>query len=440
MSIEKRSPGYTILKSYVDFCFHRFYNVSFYGKEKIDLTDRMIFAPNHQNALVDALAVLSSFKWQPVFMARADIFGNNTVARILRFLKMLPVYRIRDGYDQLANNKEVFRETFDVLDNKSSLAILPEGNHEGKWRLRTLKKGIARIAFNYRHESASNKKEISIMPVGLNYSDYHEPGSDLHIRFGKPIPLSDFDRIYQESQSKAYNALINRLGSELKELMLHIEPEEIYPCVETTATLYEALHKKTKNTASAIFCSQQQIINYIVEKHENEPGFTQELQKHTNELNNILESTNLRITDLKFLKHAQKKSTSWFRIMFLTISSPVYFYCYIQNIIPSLISKNIEKRFKDPHFKSSVAFVLSIFLFPAIHLLQSILFLLITNSLTWSALYLASLPFTYIIKTSWEKMKERFFKIRKIQSILHPLENNIEKIGKKVIFPEVNWR
>lgn len=55
---------------------------------------------NHLNALMDPLAILYLFKdkRQPVFIARGDIFKKSDfIAKILRFLKILPTFRSRDG-------------------------------------------------------------------------------------------------------------------------------------------------------------------------------------------------------------------------------------------------------------------------------------------------------------------------------------------------------
>ena len=146
--IEKYSRRYAILKSLAGFwqnnIFYR--KVIVLGLDNIHPDDHVIFAPNHQNALMDALAVLFTHKGQPVFLARADIFKKKIIASILYFLKILPVYRLRDGFNSLKGNDEIFNKTIDVLKNKNGLVILPEGDHAGFRRLRQLKKGICRVA------------------------------------------------------------------------------------------------------------------------------------------------------------------------------------------------------------------------------------------------------------------------------------------------------
>ena len=81
---------YKILYAYVG-VFHRLYHrrVTVVGYEKIPPDTPVIFAPNHQNALMDALAVLYTAPKAVAFMARADIFKKPAIAKILNFLKIL---------------------------------------------------------------------------------------------------------------------------------------------------------------------------------------------------------------------------------------------------------------------------------------------------------------------------------------------------------------
>ena len=75
-NIEKYSARYALLKKVAGFWHNKvFYRkIIIIGRENINPDHHLIFAPNHQNALMDALAVLFTHKGQPVFLARADIF------------------------------------------------------------------------------------------------------------------------------------------------------------------------------------------------------------------------------------------------------------------------------------------------------------------------------------------------------------------------------
>ena len=145
---------------------------------------------------MDALAVLFTQKGQLVFLARADIFKRKLIASILYFLKILPVYRIRDGFSSLKGNDEIFTKTIDVLKNKNGLVILPEGDHAGFRRLRQLKKGICRVAFQ-SDEATGFKLKIKIIPVGIEFSNYTRFRQVLTVVYGKPIEVSEFYRFIQ---------------------------------------------------------------------------------------------------------------------------------------------------------------------------------------------------------------------------------------------------
>src|SRR6266498_554685 len=105
----KYSISYALLKKYVNVIHSLFYSeICIINPENVPDKGPVIFAPNHQNALMDALAILLLVDKQPVFMARADIFKQKTVGAILNFLKIIPVFRIRDGASNLANNTQSF--------------------------------------------------------------------------------------------------------------------------------------------------------------------------------------------------------------------------------------------------------------------------------------------------------------------------------------------
>jgi 1-acyl-sn-glycerol-3-phosphate acyltransferase len=116
--IYKWSLFYEILRWFVRIAHRLFYSsVVVIGKENIPEGVPVIFAPNHQNALMDPLAIVCTLPDQVVFLARADIFSNKIARFFLRFLKILPVYRIRDGKENLDNNQYIFDLSVEVLKN-----------------------------------------------------------------------------------------------------------------------------------------------------------------------------------------------------------------------------------------------------------------------------------------------------------------------------------
>jgi 1-acyl-sn-glycerol-3-phosphate acyltransferase len=137
--------SYGLFKSYVMFAFKRFFSrYIVMGKENIPETGPIILAPNHLNALMDALAAISvvPHKMPVVFLARSDYFNNKLIARFLHFCKILPAFRMREGLENVDKNNDVFEVCVDVLNHNQAIGIMPEGNQGSKRKLRPLAKGI----------------------------------------------------------------------------------------------------------------------------------------------------------------------------------------------------------------------------------------------------------------------------------------------------------
>ena len=406
-NIERNSLKYYLLKKYVDFYFRLFYKVRYINKEKVNTREGSIFACNHQNALMDALAILTSFTWQPVFLARADIFKNKAIARILKFLKILPVYRIRDGYDQLANNQQVFDQTFTVIKNGTPIAMFPEGNHVGIKNVRSLKKGIARIAFSYRHD-LHEKRDLKIIPVGLNYENYHEPGSYLYIQFGDHILMSAYDNEYTENPAKASNTFLQDLKGRLQFNSIHIENEEIYPVADLLTEL-SGVHAKVENLKpKEVSQKQKDIIFKLGGLFDENPDEFKNLSFHAHRFNQLIQQHKIKPGHLEILFVKNKILRIFGQSVFLIITLPLYVYSLINNIIADYLIKRITLLIKDPQFKSSVFFVGSIFIIPVIHLLQTIIVTVIVNSWQWGFIYLLSLPISFWFKLRWERFLRNY--------------------------------
>jgi len=196
------------------------------NRKNIPKKGAVILAPNHQGAFMDAVIVWS-FTNKPVsFLTRSDIFKKAALP-FLNALNMRPIYRIRDGYDTLAKNEEVFKGCYEMLaENKKRLLIFPEGNHDRNFYLRPLQKGTARIAFGAR-EFIDKDLKLYIVPCGVNYFSHRYPAK-LILNIGKAIDVDDFMPLYKENNQNAQQALKNAVEKGMKEVLILPEKTEDY--------------------------------------------------------------------------------------------------------------------------------------------------------------------------------------------------------------------
>jgi 1-acyl-sn-glycerol-3-phosphate acyltransferase len=358
-NIEKYSARYALLKSVAGFWHNNvFYRkVIVLGRENIKPDDHVIFAPNHQNALMDALAVLFTHKGQPIFLARADIFKKKTIASILYFLKILPVYRIRDGFSSVKGNDEIFAKTIDVLKNKNGLVILPEGDHAGFRRLRQLKKGICRVAFQSDEATGFNLK-IKIIPVGLEFSNYSRFRQVLTVAYGKPIEVSDFFDLYKVRPERALNELRSRLSDEMKGIMVHIESEEDYEAIDELRSMING--RFSDDIRFPKLFRDRILINKVNLLKSSDPSLYERICSLSIKVKEKAKELN---TDYRLLEK-KKHPIGWLiaGMVGIILTSPLFIYGNIFNLTFLEIPNLQIRKIKDPQFHSSIRYGISLVL------------------------------------------------------------------------------
>jgi len=92
-NLHKHSIRYAIIKAYGQFLHNYIFYRKVYvnGLENIPKNVPLVLTANHQNALMDALAIGYAADHQPVFLVRSDVYSNPIVAIFLpaknRFFK-----------------------------------------------------------------------------------------------------------------------------------------------------------------------------------------------------------------------------------------------------------------------------------------------------------------------------------------------------------------
>ncbi|MBW3545567.1 MAG: lysophospholipid acyltransferase family protein [Bacteroidetes bacterium] len=203
-----------------------FGGVKFIDRDKIPKEGAIIFAPNHQGAFMDAMLVGAYSKRPVSFLTRADVFKNWAIP-FLKSLNMMPIYRIRDGVQSLSQNDAVFQACFELLSEERAILIFPEGNHHIEYPLRTLSKGVARLALDARHQVSEDTK-IYVIPTGINYFSHYRPLAKVQIKYGDPIRLEDYMGLYEEHKQRAYNQFRVDLSEAMKKTMILPDADENY--------------------------------------------------------------------------------------------------------------------------------------------------------------------------------------------------------------------
>ncbi|MCK5470608.1 MAG: 1-acyl-sn-glycerol-3-phosphate acyltransferase [Cyclobacteriaceae bacterium] len=320
---------YYPLKLYVVIsCFLYFRKLRVTGLKNIPAKGPLIYAINHQNALLDPL-VVHSVSWRnPYFLTRADIFNNKFVDQFLRGIKMLPIYRIRDGFDSIKMNEAVFESAKEILTKGGVVGIFPEGSHSLLYKMRPLKKGVARIAF-MTEEAADFKLNVQIIPIGIHYESHSSTKGRTLVTYGKPINVADYKQTYQQDQNKAFNELLTEISDRVKLLILNIESKD-----------YDRAY----------------------EAYKNKRVFKINLKKQLKADQALVDSIE---HGGKFEETSDKKN-----LLLQALENSIRMLWNITHFIPkSIIDLIVKKKVKDPHFYGTMQLAYSMILYPIFFLI-----------------------------------------------------------------------
>jgi 1-acyl-sn-glycerol-3-phosphate acyltransferase len=356
-TIDKWSFRYLLAKYILVKPIHDLYyrKIQIQNHSNIPRNAPVILAPNHQNALMDAIAFVSGINFQTVFLARADVFTSKFVIKLLTFCKILPVYRIRDGRANLQKNDEIFETTIAILHNhENPLCLYPEGNHGNRRRLRPLVKGIFRIAFQAQEEYGS-KPGVKIIPIGLDYKHYQKFRQTQFINIGNPIEVSEYWDAYTENQAIGINLLRDRLSDELKKLMIHIETEEYYELYMSIKSLYSpTLCRKMglkPTRLSDNFIASKKIIAALDKCLESDESKIAGLNKKFSEYKSLREDLKLR--DWVPQRKKYNLIFNLFALIFSVFLLPVVLLGIFNNWPHYFLPPKILKGIKDLQFHST---------------------------------------------------------------------------------------
>jgi 1-acyl-sn-glycerol-3-phosphate acyltransferase len=212
---------YFLLKLYARFAIKIYCTRIIINKpEVLKSKGPLLFASNHPNSFLDGM-ILTTLLDEPLFsLARGDAFKKSWVNKLLRKLKLLPVYRTSEGVENLQLNYSTFEACRETFKENGMVLIFSEGRCENEWHLRPLRKGTARLSVTAWKQDIP----LKVLPTAFNYSSFGKFGKEVHLYFGEPI---DRDAIFQhQSDGKLFLLFNEQLKEQLQKMVYEIDPAD----------------------------------------------------------------------------------------------------------------------------------------------------------------------------------------------------------------------
>ena len=370
---------YDVLRYYVDSMLKLSYRtIRYVGYEKIPQDGAVIYAPNHTNALMDALVILAMDRKAKVFVARADIFKNPTLARIFRFLKIMPIMRMRDGLDEVRKNNETIEKSVDVLRDKVPFCIFPEGQHQAKYSSLPLSKGIFRIAF--QAQDLMPDMPLYIVPVGIRYGSFFRFRSTVRVQIGDPINVKDFlDAHSENTPQEQMNLMKDVLAERMHSSIFHIPNDEDYDatydiCAAVVRHRVEKLKSenpgKHMKKMDAYFEANNMTVKQVAQLKEQNPEKAQQLLSLGREASQIRKANNISLSSVSI------KYPFWSRVLralILILKLPYNIPVSILTLPIKLICGFLFTKLKDYAFRNSIRYLVNLVMWPILMVIYSII-------------------------------------------------------------------
>ena len=174
-------------------------SIRVHGKAALRQRGPLLIVANHPDSFFDALVIAANCSHPVSFLARGDVFTKPWHDFLLRSLKMMPVYRQREGKEHLHKNQNSFDASVEVLKNNGILLIFIEGTCLNKNEIQPFKKGAARIL----QQAVAAGVTPSVLPAVITYNGFKHFGKKIYLMLGKTFSAGVYFRADSTSSSMA---------------------------------------------------------------------------------------------------------------------------------------------------------------------------------------------------------------------------------------------
>lgn len=210
-----------------------FYRLSVDGPA-IPAVGPVLLVANHPNSLLDPVVVAGTVGRPVRFLAKAPLFAQPVVGRIIRAAGAIPVYRRQDDPAAMGRNADVLRTVVAELAAGAAVGIFPEGISHSAPSLAELRTGAARIALQ---TGARTGGSFPLVPVGLVPERKERFRSRLHVVLGSPVSWEDLAGAGEDDRD-AVRTLTARIEAGLRGVTLNLERWEDRPLVEAAESIW----------------------------------------------------------------------------------------------------------------------------------------------------------------------------------------------------------
>ena len=239
--MDKSDPFYALVRWTGRFwIWFLFRSVDVRHADRVPRKGPVLLCINHPNNLIDSLLVGAVVDRKVHYLATAALFRNPIVARFLKAVGAIPVYRRQDDPDKMDKNVGAFEACVTTLASGGLIGIYPEGTTHAETRVQRIKTGAARIALDYesRRRAGATGEPLVLIPTGLAFEARKSFGGRVRVSFGEAVALAPYVDLFAQDPVKAVDELTTAIQWSMEAEVVHVERLDSATLVREVEAIY----------------------------------------------------------------------------------------------------------------------------------------------------------------------------------------------------------
>lgn len=331
------------------------------NRERGRFDNPCIVVSNHPSTLLDPLNAAVEMKTEVYFLANAGLFKSSAGNWFFNTFYTIPIERQQDTNGKPLDNAASFEKSTQHLAKGGCLYIAPEGTSYVYRRLRKIKTGTARIAL-----AAESRNDfqlgLTILPVGLNYTNPAKFRSRLLTILGEPVPVADYKKAWEKDEIDAVQQLTARIDQAISALVINTTDDieekllsglEVIVQNENPLELYESFKRSKNLLAKLQKCRSASPLAY--------EAFAAQVFLYFEKIKSLKISDDAIKNSRRDIKNA----------LGLVFTLPIFLLGIFSHFLPVFTAKKIHDLLnKDIHWESTYRYVAGLLTYPLFLVLQ----------------------------------------------------------------------
>lgn len=309
------------------------------GLELFPASGAVLLCANHANALADAVIIQAVLPRLVHPLARSGLFKNWLLKPVMAIMQAVPVYRRQDNDGDTSANVDSFQRCYDTFKAGEIILIFPEGLSHSDPGLRPIKTGAARMALGAMERNIP----VTVLPIGLNFSNKGKFRSNVFIKIGTPVDLLSHPANQEETTVRA---MTSDIQDAIESVTISVDEAEDLDFLKQVERFFAMRHGKYRRRDMALrFRALKKINTAYQHLLETAPEQLQKLKRKLHQFDRLCQTCRVNSYHITVRYSPGLVTRFILRSLFiLLVVLPVGIWGIINSFIPFLLTRYLARK------------------------------------------------------------------------------------------------